>query len=1031
MSHDDPLDPTNDQTIDSDTTAGLPDGTAFPGEKPGTVIGRYKLIQSIGEGGFGTVFKAEQFEPVSRMVALKIIKLGMDTKHVIARFEAERQALALMDHPGIAKVFDAGTTEAGRPYFVMELVKGIPITTYCDRNRLSTKARLELFEEVCAAVQHAHQKGVIHRDIKPSNVLVSDTEGKPAPKVIDFGIAKATNQRLTEKTVFTQLAQFIGTPAYMSPEQAGVTEMDIDTRSDIYSLGVLLYELLAGTTPFDGEKLRSAGYGEIQRIIREEEPPWPSTRAGNLGQVLEETAEHRRLRGSQLIKNLKGELDWIVMKCLEKDRTRRYETANGLARDVERFLANEPVAASPPSRTYRLKKLIVRNRAVFAAGMAMVVLLAAGVVGTGIGLVRAKTAEKEAVSEAARSDQVAVFLTEMLAGVGPSAARGRDTEMLEEILQETDERLTAELSDQPEVEGEIRSHLGLTYFDLGQFEKAKEQFKRSLELLRGVHGEVNGDVARQYNNIGLVHEALQENEDAEANHRRALELRRELFGEVHEDTANNLVNLANLLVGMGRYQDAEPMLLEALDLLRELHGDNHEDVAICLNSLGNLMQHLSRYPEAGPYYQEALTVHREVLGADHPYVITDMVNMGYLAMNTAQYDTASARFAEAVELSRRVYGDSHPKLIDALRAQAKCEHRIGHIDEAYALYREAWDLSDDVFGPDHLSTADVMSDMSTVLTAMDRDQESDELIYRVYEIQKTQLGPEHPSTLTTEHNIAYSFYTRGEYEEAVRLFRETVTAYTKAYGRESGQTSLALTNLGRSRRGLGELDEAVENFEEALAIRTKIFGADHMSPALSKHDLALTLHAQGHIAKAEDLIRAAITRYVALVDSTHAAVCPALRELAFLELEQDRPQEALDHALQSRRLWVETRGDDFKKMAEFDVIIAAALGQLGRLSEAQLRLQDVLPRIGELSDRPRAVIKITLGRHQTLIGEFEAAEATLLDSYGVFGDKFGDAHPLTRDASEAMVDLYDAWAKAGSSTAGAEAARWRHKLTGA
>ncbi|MFO7608552.1 MAG: serine/threonine-protein kinase, partial [Candidatus Krumholzibacteriia bacterium] len=436
-------------------------------EQPGARIGNYKLLGILGEGGFGTVYRAEQLEPVKRRVALKIIKLGMDTRQVIARFDAEKQALAMMDHPGIAKVFDAGSTGTGRPYFVMELVEGVPVTRYCDHHRLGTRERLELFSMICAAVQHAHQKGVIHRDIKPSNVLVTEVGGRPVPKVIDFGIAKATEARLTEQTLFTHEAHFIGTPAYMSPEQTGRSDLDVDTRSDIYSLGVLLYELLAGVTPFDGAELRSAGFAEIQRIIREDDPPRPSARASRLGERLTATAEFRRLRGPQLVKRLQGELDWIVMKCLEKDRTRRYETADGLALDVSRFLANEPVAASPPSRSYRLRKLVVRNRAVFAAGTAMVLLLAAGVLGTGVGLVRARAAERAAVSEAAKSAQVARFLSDMLGGVGPSAARGRDTEMLEEILAATDAKIGEELADQPEVEGEIRSHLGMTYYDLG------------------------------------------------------------------------------------------------------------------------------------------------------------------------------------------------------------------------------------------------------------------------------------------------------------------------------------------------------------------------------------------------------------------------------------------------------------------------------------------------------------------------------------------------------------------------------------
>src|SRR5436309_912597 len=366
-------------------------------EAIGQKIGRYKLLERVGEGGCGVVYVAEQTEPVRRRVALKVIKLGMDTKVVVARFEAERQALAMMDHPNIARVLDAGTTDTGQPYFVMELVPGVRITDHCDQNNLSTKERLDLFIKVCQAIQHAHQKGIIHRDIKPSNLLVTLQDGVPVPKVIDFGIAKATQGELTEKTLHTQLHQFIGTPAYMSPEQAEMSGLDIDTRSDIYSLGVLLYELLAGDTPFDASELLKRGLDEVRRTIREVEPPRPSTRLSTLANVeLTDVARQRHTEAPKLINLLRGDLDWVVMKCLEKDRTRRYETANGLAMDLKRFLQNEPVVARPPSAAYRLEKLVRRNKLTFAAGA---IVFFALIVGLGVStwsLYRVHAARREA-----------------------------------------------------------------------------------------------------------------------------------------------------------------------------------------------------------------------------------------------------------------------------------------------------------------------------------------------------------------------------------------------------------------------------------------------------------------------------------------------------------------------------------------------------------------------------------------------------------------------------------------------------------
>ncbi|NQV35821.1 MAG: serine/threonine protein kinase [Phycisphaeraceae bacterium] len=347
-----------------------------PEEKPGNTIDKYKLLEQIGEGGMAVVYMAEQEQPIRRRVALKVIKVGMDTQQVIARFEAERQALALMDHPHIAKVLDAGATDAGRPYFVMELVKGVSITEYCDSQKLSTQARLNLFIQVCHALQHAHQKGIIHRDIKPSNVMVTMSEGTPVPKVIDFGIAKATNQRLTEKTVFTRYAHIIGTPAYMSPEQAELSELDVDTRSDIYSLGVLLYELLTGATPFSDDELRDGGYLKMQQVIRDKEPTRPSTKLSTLGETLTDVAFARQATPDVLRRLLQGDLDWIVMKSLEKARDRRYDTANGLASDIKRHLDNEPVVARPPSVAYKFHKAWRRNKVVYtAAGMVVASLI--------------------------------------------------------------------------------------------------------------------------------------------------------------------------------------------------------------------------------------------------------------------------------------------------------------------------------------------------------------------------------------------------------------------------------------------------------------------------------------------------------------------------------------------------------------------------------------------------------------------------------------------------------------------------------
>src|SRR5882672_11011021 len=421
--------------------------TGAPGEKPGGRVGRYKLLQQIGEGGCGVVFMAEQEQPVRRKVAIKIVKPGMDTKTVIARFEAERQVLALMDHPNIAHVLDAGATESGRPYFVMELVRGIKITDYCDQNALKTAARLNMFLDVCDAVQHAHQKGIIHRDLKPSNILVTTMpSGKPLVKVIDFGIAKATtDQRLTDKTLFTAFELLIGTPAYMSPEQAALSSVDVDTRTDIYSLGVLLYELLTSSPPFETGELLKSGLDEIRRVIREQEPLRPSTRLSKMPDAnLTSIAQHRGSEPLRLIRAISGDLDWIAMKAMEKNRTRRYETANGLALDVQRFLAHEAVSARPPSKLYKFQKLVQRNRLLFIGLSIIATLLIVSLIVVSASLAQERQSRREA-------RQVKQFLEEMLQGVGPNVAVGRDTAILRDILDQIASRVGKELTNQPAV----------------------------------------------------------------------------------------------------------------------------------------------------------------------------------------------------------------------------------------------------------------------------------------------------------------------------------------------------------------------------------------------------------------------------------------------------------------------------------------------------------------------------------------------------------------------------------------------------
>jgi serine/threonine protein kinase/tetratricopeptide (TPR) repeat protein len=627
-------------------------------ERAGTMIGQYKLLEPIGEGGFGVVYMAEQQHPVRRKVALKVIKPGIDTRQVIARFEAERQALALMEHENIAKVLDAGATDSGRPYFVMELVRGVPITEFCDENELPPRERLELFVQVCRAVQHAHNKGIIHRDIKPTNVLVTLNDGVPVPKVIDFGVAKATGQQLTEKTLFTQFAQMVGTPLYMSPEQAEMTSIDVDTRSDVYSLGVLLYELLTGTTPLDKERLKSSPFDEMRRIIREEEPPKPSTRLSTIGKPARIASARGKSDHRHLGQFIRGDLDWIVMKALEKERSRRYETASGLARDIERYLRDEPVEASPPSARYRLQKFVRRNKGPVVATSLIVLSLVAGLIGTTWGLIRAE--KQRLVVERQRNEL---------------AERNRELQAAHEH-----ERLLNERARQA-----IESVTSETAIDLLARENKlrPEQMEFLDKMIQYYTESIDGGAATEqeqlrraqaYYRIGRLNRILGR-PGSEKAYRQAVALCQQMATdfphrpEFRQVSALSQNELGRLLRDSGRSSEAESAYVEAAAILKQLaadfgnRGEYRQALAGVLNNLGILLQANGQLTEAENAQREALAI-RKQLAADFPDEPTvrralamSHSNVGWLLQSTGKRKEAVAAFVEAVALQRQVVGN--------------------------------------------------------------------------------------------------------------------------------------------------------------------------------------------------------------------------------------------------------------------------------------------------------------------------------------------------------------------------------------
>jgi len=687
-----------------------------PGSDSSDGFGAYRFLQRLGEGGMGEVWLAEQRRPVRRQVAIKIVKAGMDTARVVARFEAERQALAVMDHPAIAKVFDGGTTPEGRPYFAMEYVRGEAITTYCDRQRLSIRERLELFIQLCDGVQHAHQKGIIHRDLKPSNVLVSVGDDHPVPRIIDFGIAKAIAQPLTERPLFTELGGFLGTPEYMSPEQAELTSVDVDTRSDVYSLGVLLYELLVGTLPFDSEALRQAGVDEIRRTIREKDFPRPSTRITRSGIGSTAAAEHRRIQPAKLASVLRGDLDWITMKALEKDRTRRHQTANALALDVRRHLSDEPVLAGPPSAAYRTRKFVRRHRVSVAAVTALVMLVLAF---AGIMTVQAGRIARErdrANQEAATAKQVSDFLVGLFKVSDPSEARG-NTLTAREILARGARQLDSDLRDQPQVQARLQATIGAVYTGLGLYAEARPLLEGALNTQRRVVGEDSRETLATANDLANLYWHQGKYQEAEPVYQDVVERRARVLGSEHPDTLKASFDLASLYAQQKRWNEFERLAQDTLAKQRRVLGNGHADTLSSLNNLQNFYFRQERHAEAEPLAVEVLDARRRLLGEDHPDTLRALHNLATVYTASGRHGEAELLYVKAVETKRRVLGDEHPDTCITLSALASMYMQQRRYREAESAALAAYRGYVKSLGDDHQDTRGVVEQLARLYAA--------------------------------------------------------------------------------------------------------------------------------------------------------------------------------------------------------------------------------------------------------------------------------------------------------------------------
>jgi serine/threonine protein kinase/tetratricopeptide (TPR) repeat protein len=839
-------------------TAETAEAPASDAGMRGVRIGPYKILREIGEGGFGAVYLAEQEQPVKRTVAIKVIKAGMDTRQVVARFEAERQALALMDHPHIARVIDAGATANGRPYFVMDFVKGEPITTYCDRHTMGLNARLALFVQVCDAVQHAHSKGVIHRDLKPRNILVASQDGVASAKVIDFGIAKATAGKLTDRTLVTEQFAMIGTPEYMSPEQAEGSA-DIDTRADVYSLGVILYELLTGTTPFDSKALRQGGLADIQRQIREITPPKPSTRISQAGDSAGAIARSRQTDPKRLTLYVRGELDWIVLKAVEKDRARRYETANGLAMDVRRYLAGEPVAAAPPSATYQLQKMVRRYRAGLAAAAVIVLLLVAFAGTTMMQNVRVRRERDHAERERQKAEQITRLLVSLFKVNDPAEGKG-GTVTAREILDRGAKQIPRSLVDQPDVRASLLGTIGEIYTVLGLFEPAQPLLEESLRLSRTLPQSAPA-LAVSLARLAELQRDRGRAAEAEQLAREALALRQQVHGPEHPEVAEAMGLLASALQGRQRFDEAEQMYRAAAALDAKLGISNQPSAVTRLAGLAVLLERTGRRDEAEKLHRQSLALARTAYGTEHPALATIVFNLGNLMRQTDRSAEAEPFLREALAIDRKLFGNEHPSVGSDLNVLGLVLLSRGQLGEAESMLREALAIKRKVLGSEHPNVPPALNNLALVLSSAGRHDEAVALAREAVALDRKVLGSEHRDLATHMSNLATLLNDAGRSAEAEPVGREALAMRQKVLQAGHPELAQGLVRLGEILLARGNVPEAISALEQARAFPIEKVPAKSSTRALAASLLGACLTLRGDYAGAETLLLEAHAYY--------------------------------------------------------------------------------------------------------------------------------------------------------------------------
>ncbi|MEM0984160.1 MAG: serine/threonine-protein kinase [Planctomycetota bacterium] len=837
------------------------------------VIGPYRITSRLGEGGMGVVYAAEQTHPVRRRVAVKVLKFGQESEEILARFHAERQALALMNHANIARMLDAGVHD-GRPYFVMELIQGVPITRYCDKRMLPIEDRLELFSRVCDGVHHAHQKGVIHRDLKPSNILVTEEDDRPVPKIIDFGIAKAVTPRLLEATVHTEMGRIIGTPDYMSPEQAdGGGGMDIDTRADVYSLGALLHELLSGTTVF-GLFERGAGIDEARQAIAHRTPPKASDSL--LAGDAEKAAANRSSTPESLARTLRRDLDWITRKALEKDRLRRYPSASEMASDVQRFLQGDAVIARPPSASYRVGKFVNRNRGSVAAGVVVAVSLVAAVFISVFSAIEAARQRADAQETARELERVAEFESRRLLDVVPEEmglsienAIGDSLEdvnfttvamaaLRENIFDNTLAAIEEEFDNEPLLKARLLHSSANTMLRLGLVEPALAPQQESVKIRAEILGEQDLSTVESRVGLGDIYRELGRFDDAAEIFEETLAKRSEMLGADHPDTIHLTDKHAHNLHQAGRLEEAEPIYREALKVSTRALGPDDEQTGTILNNLGYLLAEQGRNEEALAYLTDGLRIARRTLEPTDPKVLAAVANIGGVLIRQDKLDEATGYFKEALDGFRHINGDEHPLTLTMLSNTGFLLQQQGKLDEAKPYYQESLDVRSRVLGPDHPETLVSASNLANLLMRQDEDEQARELYERVYRVRMKTLGPDHFSTINSAISMAQVERKTGHPDLALALTTEVLDVMAEQHPEGHRLLRSSLAQHARTLHALDRFTEAETYALRALEESRARLGLGHSTTIRSLQylvelytDWAKTDPEGDHLASAE------------------------------------------------------------------------------------------------------------------------------------------------------------------------------------